>query len=76
MSTTNYENNLFLCGICAKSITTSHYMSGTLVCMAEPHSTPRERVWDMAIEQFVAPHRGVRTNYSAVFSHMKYVINR
>jgi len=24
----------------------------------------------MAIEQFVAPHRGVRTNHSTVFSHM------
>ena len=28
------------------------------------------KVWDMAIEQFVAPHRGVRTNHSSVFSHM------
>jgi len=26
-------------------------------------------VWDMATEQFVAPHRGVHTNHSAVFSH-------
>jgi len=30
----------------------------------------RERVWDMATEQFVAPHYGVRTNHSTVFSHM------
>ena len=29
-----------------------------------------ERVWDLAIEQLVAPHRGVRTNHSTVFSHM------
>jgi len=33
----------------------------------------------MAIEQFVAPHRGVRTNHSTVFRHMitevQYVIN-
>ena len=27
-------------------------------------------VWDMAIEQFVAPHCGVRTNLSTIFSHM------
>ena len=25
---------------------------------------------DMAIEQLVAPHRGVHTNHSTVFSHM------
>jgi len=31
---------------------------------------PRERVWVMAIEQFVAMHRGVHTNHSTVFSHM------
>ena len=28
------------------------------------------RVWDMAVEQLVAPHCGVRTNHSTVFSHM------
>ena len=38
--------------------------------MARPYSAPRERVWDLAIEQLVAPHRGVRTNHSTVFSHM------
>jgi len=38
--------------------------------VARPYSAQRERVWDMAIEQFVAPHRGVRTNHSTVFSHM------
>jgi len=38
--------------------------------VARPYSAPRERVWDMAIEQFVAPYRGVRTNHSTVFSHM------
>ena len=26
-------------------------------------------VWDMAIKQFVTPHRGVRTNHSTVSSH-------
>ena len=38
--------------------------------LGRPHSALRERVSDMAIEQFVAPHCGVRTNHSAVFSHM------
>ena len=36
------------------------------------------KVWGMAIEQLVAPHRGVRTNHSTVFSHMiaeVYMIN-
>jgi len=34
--------------------------------VARPYSTPRERVWDMAIEQFVALHHGVRTNHITV----------
>jgi len=38
--------------------------------VARTYSTLRERVWDMAIEQFVALHCGVRTNHSTVFSHM------
>ena len=38
--------------------------------MARPYSAPRERVWDMATEQFVALHRGVRTYHSTGFSHM------
>jgi len=38
--------------------------------MARPSSAPKERVWDMATEQFVTPHCGVRTNHSTVFSHM------
>ena len=33
-------------------------------------AAPRERVWDMAIEQFIAMHHGVCTNHSTVFSHM------
>ena len=35
--------------------------------MVRAHS---EGVWDMATEQCVAPHRGVCTNHSTVFSHM------
>ena len=39
--------------------------------------TEVKRVWDLAIEQPVAPHRGVHTNHSTVFSHMiPDVINR
>ena len=40
--------------------------------MARPYSTPRERVWDIAIEQFVATHCGasVYQYHSTVFSHM------
>jgi len=38
--------------------------------MARPYSAPRKRVWDLAIEQLVALHRGVRTNHNTVFSHM------
>ena len=37
--------------------------------VARPYSAPRERVWDMDIEQFVAPHHGVQTNHSTLFSH-------
>jgi len=38
--------------------------------VARPYSALRERVWDMTIEQIVAPHCEVRTNHSTVFSHM------
>ena len=33
-------------------------------------AAPRERVWDMTIEQFGTTHGGVCTNHSTVFSHM------
>jgi len=32
--------------------------NANLARMARPYSALRERVWDMAIEQFVAPHHG------------------
>jgi len=38
--------------------------------VARPHSAPRERVWDLAIELLVTLHRGVCTNHSTIFSHM------
>lgn len=43
--------------------------------MARPHSVPwggvwENGVWDMSIEQFVAPHGGVHTNHRIVFNHM------
>ena len=41
-----------------------------LVSRGQTLFRPRERVWDMAIEQLVTPHRGVCTNQSTVFSHM------
>ena len=44
--------------------------------MARPHSALREGGLDIAIEEFVGPHSGVRTNHNAVFSHMmKCVVN-
>jgi len=52
-----------------------HFRLGLTLCMgqsrvARPYFAPRERVWDMALEQLVALHRGVCTNHSTVFSHM------
>ena len=41
-----------------------------IVLRVRPYSAPRESVWDLAIEQLVSPHRGVRTIHSTVFSHM------
>ena len=32
--------------------------------VARPHSAQGKGIWDMAIEQFIAPHRGVCTNHS------------
>jgi len=46
------------------------YLDRVYSCVARPYSAPKERVWDMAIEQLVAPHRGVHTNHSTVFSLM------
>ena len=37
--------------------------------------TPEVVTNSISAEQFVAPHRGVRTNHSAVVSHMNYLIN-
>jgi len=42
--------------------------------VARHYSVLRERVWDMAIEQFVAPHHGVQS-IAAQYSVLKYVIN-
>jgi len=52
--------------LCGLSYPNNVWVLTLLTYVARPYSTPRERVWDMAIEQFVAPHHGVRTNHITV----------
>ena len=46
------------------------YRKTDLIQIAILYSAPKEKVWDMAMQQFVSLYCGVRTNHSTVFSHM------
>ena len=49
-------------------------MKACLPYMARPHSAPRERVWDMAIEQFAACTMECIPVTVQYTSYLKYVI--